>query len=170
MSKPIDEQRVQDEIEAYFAALLRELENLRWAMSQIGTNFAEDEWVACFESRDPAEQARRSQVLFPFTNAFNCQNELLRRASWIKHGHAPSPPEDMRAIFRALRHDGAMKSATEQALVELNRSARNAVTHGYPATDPRKLRKAIMEFDRIQPALRSGLDAWLKKKGYRLLP
>jgi hypothetical protein len=170
VNKPIDQQRVQDEIEAYFAGLLRELENLKWAMSQIGADFAEDEWVVCFESRDPAEQARRSQVLFPFTNAFNCQNELLRRASWIKHGHEPSPPQDMKAIFTMLRQDGAMKSATEKALIALNRSGRNAVTHGYPGTDPRKLRKAILEFDRIQPALRNGLDAWLRKKGYRLLP
>ena len=170
MKKPIDPQRVQDEIDAYFAELLREVVNLEWSKAQIGGDFDETEWVSCFESSDPAEQARRSQVLFPFTNAFNCLNQLLRRASWIKHGHEPSPPGDMKAILTMLRQDGAMKSATEKSLAALNRHGRNTMTHRYPETNPVDLRLAILEFERIQPALRDGLDAWLRKKGYRLLP
>lgn len=170
MKKPIDPQRLQDEIDAYFAQLLQELINLEWAEAQIGSGFDEDDWVACFESEDPAEAGRRSAVLFPFTNAFNCLNELLRRASWIKHGHEPSSPEDMKTILTALRQDGVMKGATEKRLAALNRHGRNIVTHRYPETDPRELRVAILEFESLQPALRTGLDAWLRKKGYRLLP
>jgi hypothetical protein len=170
VKKPLDPQRVQSEIDAYLAELLQELVNLKWAMAQIGDDFDEREWVVCFQSDEPAEQARRSAVLWPFANAFNSVNEILRRASWIKHGHEIEPPEDMKAVLTALRQDGAMKSAVQKSLARLNSHGRNALTHRYPDTDPVELRLAVLEFDAIQPKLRDGLHAWLVKKGYRLLP
>ena len=170
MRKPIDHRRVQSEIDSFLAELLRELVNLKWAMAQFGDDFDEHEWVACFESDDPARQARRSMVLWPFANAFNCLNELLRRASWIRLGYEPVPSYDMNSVFTKLRQDGAMKPATEKILARLNSHGRNAMTHRYPAMDPRELRLTIIEFDRVQPQLRATLDAWLAKKGYRLLP
>jgi hypothetical protein len=170
VNKPLDSRRVQSELDAYLAQLLKELVNLRWALEQFGDDFDEAEWVACFESDVPAEQARRSTVLWPFANAFNALNEILRRASWIQRGFEPSPPEDMKTILRMLRQAGAMKSGSEKTLAMLNSRGRNVVTHRYPEADPRELRLTIIDFDRIQPQLRDGLDAWLVKKGYQLLP
>lgn len=168
MSKPIDRARIQEEIDAYFDEILQELRNLEWAMAEIGDDFDEAEWIACFESGEPAEQARRSQVLWPFSNAFNCLNEVLRRASWITQGQETT--EDMKAVLTTLRQDGGIRSSTEKTLKRLNRDGRNAVTHGYPGTDPAALRLAILDFVGVQPALRGELDAWLVKRGYRLMP
>jgi hypothetical protein len=168
--KAVDHRRVQAEIDSYLAELLRELVNLKWAMAQFGDDFDEREWIACFESEDPAQQARRSTVLWPFANAFNCLNELLRRASWIKLGYQPIPSYDMNSVFTKLRQDGAMNGATQKVLARLNSHGRNAMTHRYPDMDPAELRQTIIEFDRIQPQLRATLDTWLGRKGYRLLP
>lgn len=170
MKKPIAPHRVQTDLRAYLDTMLQEQVNARAAAARVGESFDPDTWVRCFSSSDPEEQALRSAVLFPFANGFNCLNELLRRASWIKYGHEPAPPEDMKTIYRALRQDGALTSELEKILARLNSAARNTLTHGYPRADPMVLREAILEFDRIQQALLDVLDSWLAKKGYSLIP
>ena len=169
-SKPLDPELTQGDIDAFFDALLRELANLDWAVNQFGGDFDLDEWSGCFHSEEPADQARRSAVLFPFTNGFNCLNELLRRASWIKAGVEVDTPTDMKSMYTVLRQDGALSSGMEKVLHRLNSQARNALTHRYPNTHPRDLREAVQEFEALVPSVHSKLGKWLARKGFRLGP
>jgi hypothetical protein len=119
--------RIQQDIDRYAQTMAKELKNLRWAIDEFAPGFDAGAWREAFDGADPRLAAKRSAVLFPFGNAFNCWNEIASCAHWISQGE-PQPDAPMPEVYKGLAAAGALPAATAGRLRALNRHARNALT------------------------------------------
>jgi len=150
----------------------RHLRDLHYGAGQIGTGFDGAEFVARWNSSDPADHMEVNAVTGAWDSAINDLNEVLRAAHDVLHpppaatpgGRAPKGP-DMPDIYEALGVGGVISRAAGRKLRAVNR-VRNDYTHRYPTATPEQIHGAIDALQQVSRLVIPAVVEWLHSQGY----